>query len=95
MTRIMTLGLNALLVVSSTLAMPAAKADDAAARFKVSGEIRPQARSDDGRFALDGDLKTTLEQSSNDGRFVVKAVNVPEAGCDPLLDLFANGFEGS
>lgn len=94
MARIVTLGLHALLVVSSRLEMPAAKADDAAARFQVSGEIRPQARSDDGRFALAGDLKITPEQSSNDGRFVVKAVKVPEAGCDPLLDLFANGFKG-
>ena len=44
------------------------------------------------RFQVHGEIQP--QSRSDDGRFVIKAINVPEAGCDPLLDLFANGFEG-
>jgi hypothetical protein len=94
MTSTVTPDLLALLAVCLMAAMPAAHAADAGARFQVSGEIRPQSLSEDGRFAIGAEVRVTPERSSDDGRFVLKAVNVPEAGCDPLLDLFANGFEG-
>jgi hypothetical protein len=84
---------SALLVVSLAAITPA-DAEDGSTRFQVRGEIQPQALSDDGRFALGAELKVVPEQASADGRFVMKAINTPEAGCDPLLDLFANGFEG-
>ncbi|HWS25307.1 MAG TPA: hypothetical protein VN259_01910 [Xanthomonadales bacterium] len=71
-----------------------AMADVESPRFQVHGEIQPQSRSDDGRFALGAELKVVPEQASVDGRFVIKAINAPEAGCDPQLELFANGFEG-
>lgn len=82
------------LLAISLAATTAAIAEDGSTRFQLRGEIRIQARSDEGRFALGADLKVIPERVSADGRFVIKAVNVPEAGCDPLLDLFANGFEG-
>ncbi len=85
--------LGALLALSMTVTAPAI-ADDGSPRFQVHGEIQPQSRSDDGRFALGSELKVVPEQASVDDRFVLRAVNVPEAGCDPLLELFANGFEG-
>ena len=85
--------LGALLALSMTATAPAI-ADDGSPRFQVHGEIQPQSRSDDGRFALGAELKVVPEQASVDGRFAIKAVNVPAAGCDPLLELFANGFEG-
>jgi hypothetical protein len=79
----------------SLAATPPALAEDGSSRFQARGEIRTQSRSDDGRFALGAELKVVPEQASADGRFVLKAINVPEAGCDPLLELFANGFEGT
>ena len=85
--------LTALLALSLPVTA-SAMADVESPRFQVHGEIQPQSRSDDGRFALGAELKVVPEQASVDGRFVIKAINVPEAGCDPLLDLFANGFEG-
>jgi hypothetical protein len=86
--------LSALLALSMAATAPAI-AHDGSPRFQVHGEIQPQSRSDDGRFALGSELKVVPEQASVDGRFVIKAINVPEAGCDPLLELFANGFEGT
>ena len=85
--------LTALLALSLPVTA-SAMADVESPRFQVHGEIQPQSRSDDGRFALGAELKVVPEPASVDGRFVMKAINVPEAGCDPLLDLFANGFEG-
>ena len=93
MGRAASLHLSALLAISLAANMPAA-AEDGPTRFQVRGEILPLARSDEGRYALGAEVRMTPERSSNDGRFVLKAVNVPDAGCDPLLDLFANGFEG-
>ena len=85
--------LTGLLALSMAATAPA-MADVELSRFQVHGEIQPQSRSDDGRFALGADLKVVPEQASADGRFAIKAVNIPAAGCDPLLELFANGFEG-
>jgi hypothetical protein len=85
------IGLLAISLAATTTAI----AEDGPTRFQVRGEIQPQARSDEGRFALGAELKVVPEQASADGRFVIKAINTPEAGCDPLLDLFANGFEGT
>ena len=85
--------LTALLALSMAATAPAI-ANGESARFQVHGEIHPQSRSDDGRFALGAELKVVPEQASADGRFAIKAVNVPAAGCDPLLELFASGFEG-
>ncbi len=62
------------------------------AAFLLVGEIRPLVRSDDGRYALSAELRITPEDTSADGRFTLKAVNAPEAGCE-IDGLFANGFE--
>ena len=82
------------LLAMSLAATTAAVAEDGSNRFQVHGEIQPKARSHDGRFALGAELKVVPEQASADGRFELKAINVPGAGCDPLPQLFANGFEG-
>ena len=69
-------------------------ATSGAERFRVSAQIRPQARSDDGRFALTASARVVPAATSLDGRFALKAVNVPDVGCDPFAaDIFANGFE--
>lgn len=93
MGRAVRMQLTALLALSMAATAPA-MADVESPRFQVYGEIQPQSHSDDGRYALGADLKMVPEQASADGRFAIKAVNVPAAGCDPLLDLFTNGFEG-
>lgn len=63
-------------------------------RFRVSAQIRPQADSDDGRFALTASARVVPAATSLDGRFALKAVNVPNVGCDPFaVGIFANGFE--
>lgn len=63
-------------------------------RFHVSAEIRPQARSDDGRFALTASARVVPAATSLDGRFALKSTTVPDVGCDPFADgVFANGFE--
>lgn len=63
-------------------------------RFRVNAQIRPQARSDDGRFALTADVRVVPAAKSLDGRFALKAVNLPDVGCEPFADgIFANGFE--
>lgn len=64
-------------------------------RFRVSAQIRPQARSDDGRFALTANVRVVPAATSMDGRFALKAVYLPGVGCEPFADgIFANGFEG-
>ena len=63
-------------------------------RFRVSAQIRPLASSDDGRFALTANVSVVPAAISLDGRFALKAVNLPDVGCDPFGDgIFANGFE--
>ena len=64
-------------------------------RFAVRGEVRALGVSDDRRFALSAELRQTPTTESADGRYALKTVNVPEAGCDPAAELFANGFEGN
>jgi hypothetical protein len=65
-----------------------------AERFRVSAQIRTQARSDDGRFALTANVRVVPATTSLDGRFALKAVNLPDVGCEPFADsIFANGFE--
>lgn len=64
-------------------------------RFRVSAQIRPQARSEDGRFAVTASARVVPAATSPDGRFALKAVNLPDVGCEPFADgVFANGFEG-
>lgn len=82
--------------VSLTVATAAASKFDPASgsRFSVSAEIRPTSRSADGRFTLESSVRVVPVASSVDGRFALKAVQVPDVGCDPLGDgVFANGFE--
>lgn len=62
------------------------------ARFDLSGELRPLQRSEDGRFAVAAELRMTPEDTSVDGRYTLKSVHAPEAGCE-LDGVFANGFE--
>jgi hypothetical protein len=65
-----------------------------AERFRVSAQIRPQARSDDGRFALTASVRVVPAATSVDRRFALKAVNLPDVGCEPFpIAIFANGFE--
>lgn len=74
---------------------PTATAADTGQRFDVRGEVRALGVSDDRRFALSAELRQTPTTQSADGRYALKAVNVPEASCDPAAELFANGFEGN
>ena len=86
------LALAALLPMFAAASEPASSPD--ADRFRVSAQIRPQARSDDGRYALTASLRVVPAATSLDGRFALEAVNVPDVGCDPFADgIFANGFE--
>jgi hypothetical protein len=63
-------------------------------RFRIEGAITPRAVSDDGRFGLQASFTTTDGKRSPDGRFALKAVNVPAGGCAPAPDaMFVNGFE--
>jgi hypothetical protein len=81
-----------LLPMVATASAP--KSHEGAERFRVSAQIRPQARSDDGRFALTGSARVVPAATSLDGRFALKAVNVPNVGCEPFADgIFSNGFE--
>lgn len=86
------------LMLATLLPMFAAASEPAtgpsAERFRVSAQIRPQARSDDGRFALTASARVVPAATSLDGRFTLKAVNLPDVGCDPFpVAIFANGFE--
>lgn len=87
------------LMVTAACAALALQSTSAAAdpgqRFAVRGEMRALGLSEDGRFALSAELRQTPTTESLDGRFALKAVNAPEAGCDAAAELFANGFEGS
>lgn len=65
------------------------------ARFAVRGEVHAIGLSEDRRFALRAELRQTPSTPSIDGRFALKAVNVPEAACNPAVDLYADGFEGN
>ena len=90
--------IRVILAVAALLPMFAAASEPATGpspgRFQVSAQIRPQARSDDGRFALTANVRVVPAAISLDGRFALKTVNVPDVGCDPFAaDIFANGFE--
>jgi len=86
------LALAALLPLFAAASEPTSNPD--ADRFRGSAQIRPQARSDDGRFALTANVRVVPAATSLDGRFALKAVNVPDVGCEPFADpIFANGFE--
>jgi hypothetical protein len=88
-------GLTALILVGWVPALSATDAEapsTAPALLSVTAEIRPLVRSDDSRYALSAELRMTPEKRSADGRFMLKAVNAPEAGCE-IDGLFANGFE--
>lgn len=87
---------SGLLALSATAAaLPAIGGTASEDRFTVRGEIHAVGHSDNRRYALSAELRQTPGTASAEGRFVLKAVNVPEAACDPSVDLFANGFEGS
>lgn len=86
------------LVLAALLPMFAAASEPTSSpsteRFRVSAEVRPQARSDDGRFALTASARVVPAATSLDGRFALKSINVPDVGCEPFPDgVFANGFE--
>jgi hypothetical protein len=84
------------LVIAALCALaPTAFASDAPARYAVEAELRPRAVSACGRFAIEAIARYTPEEKSADGRFALKAVNVPEGGCEVSPDpVFSNGFEG-
>lgn len=87
-------GLTALILVGWVPALSAtdAEAPSTAPALSVTAEIRPLVRSDDSRYALSAELRMTPEKRSADGRFTLKTINAPEAGCE-IDGLFANGFE--
>lgn len=85
------------LLCLAALAVPPAYATDQSEgteRFAVSAELRPQAISSCGRFAIEAQARYVPAARSSDGRFVLKSVNIPTGNCAPQPDpLFANGFE--
>lgn len=84
-----------LCLVAMTL-VPAYAADSAerTQRFAVRAELRPVAVSSCGRYAIEAQARYVPAAASADGRFVLKAVNIPTGNCAPQPDpLFANGFE--
>lgn len=85
----------AAIVFAAVALLPAAAQAGDAGRFAVRGQVQLVGHSEDHRFALRAELRQTPSTASADGRYALKAVNVPEAGCDLSVDLFANGFEGS
>ncbi len=88
----MVLAFATLLPLCAAASEPTPNSD--ADRFRVSAQIRPQARSNDGRFALTASARVVPAATSLDGRFALKSVNVPDVGCEPFADgIFANGFE--
>lgn len=67
---------------------------EAPSRYAITAELRPLAVSACGRFAIDASARYAPEAKSADGRYALKAVNVPSVGCDPFPDpIFWNGFE--
>lgn len=95
--RIRRLGVGTALALMSMPGPVAAGAEAPApepSRFRLEGGLRPLAISACGRFALDATVRFTPEATSADGRFTMKSVHVPKAGCDPFPDpLFSDGFE--
>ena len=83
------------LILAAAAMLPAAAHASDEGRFAVRGQVQVVGQSEDHRFALRAELRQTPSTASADGRFVLKAANAPEAACDPSVDLFANGFEGS
>lgn len=77
------------------VALTAGAQSNEGTRFAVRAEIQTVGHSEDHRYALSAVLRQTPSTTSTDGRFALKAVNVPQAGCEPSLELFANGFEGN
>lgn len=78
----------------ATAAAAGAERNTGGDRFRIEGAITPRAVSDDGRFGLQAQFTATEGKRSADGRFALKAVNVPAGGCAPAPDaMFANGFE--
>lgn len=83
-----------LLIAGLTAPGLAASAGDAPPRFRVDADLRPLGKSTDERFALDATVRYAPAATSTNGRYTLKAVNAPTAGCDPFPDpLFADGFE--
>lgn len=63
-------------------------------RFDIQAQARQVAVSDDRRFALSATVRHDGQMTSLDGRYVLQAVNVPDAVCLAEGDgIFANGFE--
>ena len=61
--------------------------------FRIQGDLLPLRRSDDGRYAIRGELQIQSSAPSPDGRFRLKVGR--DAGCNPNPDVvYANGFEG-
>ncbi len=61
-------------------------------RYRVSAELKPVARSDNGRYALSAEVRVVPQQTSADGRYALKSASGMTCGVGPDA-LFANGFE--
>lgn len=63
-------------------------------RFRIEGRLQAVTLSADGRFRLDAQARFDPTTASPDGRYALKAVHIPEGGCEAQPEnLFANGFE--
>jgi hypothetical protein len=86
-------GAGVALLLASATAMTAERSHGDG-RFRIEGAITPRVVSDDGRFGVQAQFNANEGKRSVDGRFALKAVNVPAGGCAPAPDaLFSNGFE--
>ncbi len=91
------LGALLLAVGSLGLARPAAETDDAnppPSRYRIESLAPAPAASSCGRYAIEVQARYAPQARSADGRYALKAVNLPTVGCNPFPDpLFQNGFE--
>jgi hypothetical protein len=86
-----------LAVVAAGPAATADDPDDPVSRYRIvtaPTEATSPATSTCGRYAVAAESRYAPEARSRDGRYALKAVNLPAVGCDPFPDpLFRNGFE--
>jgi hypothetical protein len=76
------------------LTVGAHPAPEAPPRYTIQSETPAPAISACGRFAVEVSASYVPEGRSPDGRYALKAVNVPSGGCEPFPDpLFLDGFE--
>jgi hypothetical protein len=89
-----TLAISLAMLLSGSAGMADAETTPPA-RFSMEAELRARALSTCGRYAIDAMARYAPAAMSTDGRYTLRAINLPAGGCDPFPDeLFADGFEG-